>query len=30
MFGVTGDTKLQKAELLRDCWDHANKFEGKE
>ncbi len=30
MFGVSGDTKLQKAELLRDCWDHANKFEGKE
>jgi len=26
MFGVTGDTDVKKAELLRDCWDHANDF----
>ncbi|NCA97120.1 MAG: hypothetical protein EOM77_02930 [Bacteroidia bacterium] len=30
MFGVPGETDIQKAELLRDCWDHANDFEGKE
>jgi len=26
MFGVTGDTDVQKAELLRDCWDHDGDF----
>ena len=30
MFGVPGDTNIQKGELLRDCWDHAGDFEGKE
>jgi hypothetical protein len=30
MFGVPGETDIQKAELLRDAWDHANNFEGKE
>ncbi|MFA7067582.1 MAG: hypothetical protein GX816_03350 [Erysipelotrichia bacterium] len=30
MFGVPGDTDIQKAELLRDCWDHSGDFEGQE